>query len=60
VVRAHALTNALSIVDNVTNYVFHSRIQSVEDEEALKLAKAEQTNVAVKFEIVQVKMFLIK
>ena len=42
----------------MTNNVFHSRIQSGEDEEALKLAKAEQTNVAIKFEIVQVKMFL--
>ncbi|CAB4041051.1 Hypothetical predicted protein, partial [Paramuricea clavata] len=30
------------------------RIQSGEDEEALKLAKAEQTNVAVKFEIGQI------
>ena len=57
-VRSHALINVLSLQDNVTNYVFHSRIQSGEDEEALKLAKAEQTNVAIKFEIVQVKMFL--
>jgi hypothetical protein len=29
---------------------------SSEDEEAMKLAKAQQTNVALKFEIVQVKL----